>query len=139
MESDIDFESRFSRDLIVSGLIIPTNEIKAFLSQYKGLLLNIQKFNCIMPYTTTSQKVILLAPDCVIPESLESYEKITQTISLSYKNFSYVEVLKELLPANVTIPTGFETIGHIAHFNLNPDQLPYKALIGKVLIDVLYK
>jgi tRNA (guanine37-N1)-methyltransferase len=36
-----------------------------------------------------------------------------------YENFSYQEVLKELLPDGVEIPGGFETVGDIAHMNLN--------------------
>ena len=41
-------------------------------------------------------------------------------------------VLRAILPAEVEqIPTGFETVGHIAHFNLRECHLPYKNLIGR--------
>jgi tRNA G37 N-methylase Trm5 len=33
------------------------------------------------------------------------------------------------------VPTSFESIGHIAHLNLRPEQLPHKALIGQVIMD----
>ena len=41
-----------------------------------------------------------------------------------------------MLPADVTVPTAFETIGHIAHLNLRDEQLPYKQAIGQVLLEV---
>jgi tRNA (guanine37-N1)-methyltransferase len=33
------------------------------------------------------------------------------------------------------VPTSFESIGHIAHLNLRPEQLPHKAIIGQVIMD----
>lgn len=47
----------------------------------------------------------------------------------------YFEVLKELLPADVTIPSGYEVVGHLAHLNLRENQFPHKYLIGKVILD----
>lgn len=46
------------------------------------------------------------------------------------------EVLQELLPEDVVIPTSFETIGHIAHLNLTLTQIPHRFLIAEVLLDV---
>lgn len=45
------------------------------------------------------------------------------------------EVLRDLLPADVEVPTGFETIGHIAHLNLREEHLPFKRTIGQVFLD----
>lgn len=49
---------------------------------------------------------------------------------LSYENFTYQEVLQELLPNGVEIPGGFEIIGSIAHMNLSALQFPYRKVIG---------
>ncbi|KAL6603294.1 hypothetical protein ACP70R_043655 [Stipagrostis hirtigluma subsp. patula] len=46
-----------------------------------------------------------------------------------------VQVLGALLPEGIIIPTGFETVGHIAHLNLRNEHLPYKKLIAKVVLD----
>ena len=43
--------------------------------------------------------------------------------------------LQKLLPANIEAPSSFECVGHIAHLNLREEQLPYKDLIGEVLLD----
>jgi tRNA G37 N-methylase Trm5 len=40
--------------------------------------------------------------------------------------------VQRVLPADVEVPTSFETVGHIAHFNLRPEQLPYRKIIGQV-------
>jgi len=58
-------------------------------------------------------------------------------IKLSYDDFSTEAVLKRLLPASLgDMPSSFETIGHIAHINLKNEFLPYKNVIGQVLLDV---
>jgi tRNA G37 N-methylase Trm5 len=45
------------------------------------------------------------------------------------------EVLRVILPEKVEVPTGFETIGHIAHLNLREAHLPFKQVIGQVILD----
>mmetsp|Transcript_17974 Transcript_17974/g.23499 ORF Transcript_17974/g.23499 Transcript_17974/m.23499 type:complete len:474 (-) Transcript_17974:35-1456(-) len=75
------------------------------------------------------------------PEALEEIDKenikvVEHEISLGYENFSQEHVLKQLLPESMTeIPSSFETIGHIAHFNLREELMPYRYLIGQVVLD----
>jgi tRNA G37 N-methylase Trm5 len=40
-----------------------------------------------------------------------------------------------LLPPGSDIPGSFETVGHIAHLNLRDELLPFKLVIGRVLLD----
>lgn len=42
---------------------------------------------------------------------------------------------QRLLPEGCEVPTSFESIGHIAHLNLREELLPYKHVIGQVLLD----
>jgi hypothetical protein len=42
---------------------------------------------------------------------------------------------QRLLPEGVDIPGSFESIGHIAHLNLRDEHLPYKHIIGQVILD----
>ena len=40
--------------------------------------------------------------------------------------------MQRIIPEGVEAPTAFETVGHIAHLNLKPEQLAYKHAIGQV-------
>jgi tRNA G37 N-methylase Trm5 len=59
------------------------------------------------------------------------------TMDISYKQLSFSYILSQLLPNRNTAapPTAFEQIGHVAHFNLKPQHVPYGTLIGQVLVD----
>lgn len=54
---------------------------------------------------------------------------------LGYHQLSYDQVLHKLLPKDIVVPRAFETTGHIAHFNLDDSQYPYRKIIGEVLMD----
>ena len=59
------------------------------------------------------------------------------TIDLKYENFNYDYCIRKLLPVNLQdIPSSYELIGKIAHMNLREEYLPYRKIIGKILIDV---
>jgi len=51
---------------------------------------------------------------------------VTHTIRMGYPELSVEEALRRILPADVTVPTGFETVGHIAHLNLRAEHEPHK-------------
>ena len=44
-------------------------------------------------------------------------------------------VLQRLLPEGCEVPSAYETVGHIAHLNLRDELLPWKHVIGQVLLD----
>lgn len=44
-------------------------------------------------------------------------------------------MLQKLLPEGCEVPTSFESVGHIAHLNLRDELLPYKHVIGQVVLD----
>lgn len=47
------------------------------------------------------------------------------------------EILDAILPEDLLkeAPRGYAGCGHIAHINLNPEYLPYKHVIGQLIID----
>ena len=62
-------------------------------------------------------------------------EVLSQSICLDYDYFSAEEILRQVLPDGTDVPSSFETIGHVAHLNLRDEQLPFKHVIGQVLLD----
>lgn len=57
------------------------------------------------------------------------------SLSLGYEDLSAEEVLRSLLPDVSEVPSSFEQVGHLAHLNLREDVLPYKHIIGQVILD----
>ena len=66
--------------------------------------------------------------------SIQPYE-----LKLTYEDWSFGDILDAVLPElaehDEQNPAGFAQIGHVAHLNLRENFLPYKHLIGQVLID----
>nr|XP_031309676.1 tRNA (guanine(37)-N1)-methyltransferase isoform X1 [Camelus dromedarius] len=56
-------------------------------------------------------------------------------MELTYENFKSEEILRAVLPEGQDVTSGFSRVGHIAHLNLRDHQLPFKHLIGQVMID----
>ncbi|XP_053836281.1 tRNA (guanine(37)-N1)-methyltransferase isoform X1 [Vidua macroura] len=56
-------------------------------------------------------------------------------LELSYENFKSEEILRAVLPEGQEVTSGFSRVGHIAHLNLRDHQLPYRHLIGQVIMD----
>lgn len=87
-------------------------------------------------------KLILLHPETPpIDELPSSTQSMLQgvavdgpdvPITFTHKDFKPNYLLENLLP--MPPPTSFETIGHVAHFNLRPIHFPYRFLIGEVLV-----
>jgi tRNA (guanine37-N1)-methyltransferase len=98
---------------------------------------------------TTKQKIIILHPSTpTLSELPENVREILvqcqvsdgpdQSMQFSYHQFTSAYLLAKLLPVALhPPPTAFETIGHIAHLNLRALHLPYKHLIGQVLLETL--
>ncbi|NXA35647.1 TRM5 methyltransferase, partial [Eudromia elegans] len=56
-------------------------------------------------------------------------------LELTYDSFKLEEILRAVLPEGQEVTSGFSRVGHIAHLNLRDHQLPYRYLIGQVIID----
>ena len=86
------------------------------------------------------KRIILSENVSEVPKSIieacgvEKIELSPYETYLDYHNFSLHDLLKLFLPEGCTIPSSFETIGHIARLNLLPEQQPYKKLIGQAIL-----
>ncbi|KAH9246818.1 hypothetical protein BASA81_015596 [Batrachochytrium salamandrivorans] len=107
-------------------------------------LLNLYNIKNVVASTEEGQeagKVILLHPTLVESDlgsvllSFPTSKVEHRQVVVEYANLPADEVLRALLPAGVEVPSGFETVGHLAHLNLRPEQLPFKHRIGQVLLD----
>ncbi|ELK09836.1 tRNA (guanine-N(1)-)-methyltransferase [Pteropus alecto] len=93
-------------------------------------------------------RLIMLDPNKMFTE--DSFEKTELSIlkqlnvnpqiskynlELTYENFKSEEILRAVLPEGQDVTSGFSRVGHIAHLNLRDHQLPFKHLIGQVMID----
>ncbi|KAF9551197.1 tRNA(m(1)G37)methyltransferase [Mortierella hygrophila] len=58
-------------------------------------------------------------------------------ISVGYDHWTADEILRAILPEEIIdeAPSSFTTVGHIAHMNLKDEYLPFKGLIGQVILD----
>ena len=43
--------------------------------------------------------------------------------------------MQRVLPEGVEIPSSFETVGHIAHYNLREEHMAFRHIIGQVCLD----
>lgn len=76
-----------------------------------------------------------LAPLLSLLESDPSLERVAACVQVGYSQLSAQEVLSALLPAAVVPGCSFETVGHLAHLNLRDEALPYRSIIGQVVLD----
>ncbi|KAI8050574.1 Met-10+ like-protein-domain-containing protein [Syncephalis plumigaleata] len=65
----------------------------------------------------------------------EKYDVVTHELEIDYDYWTADEILSAILPEDMVVPGSFETVGHIAHMNLRDEFLPYKQLIGQVILD----
>jgi tRNA G37 N-methylase Trm5 len=60
----------------------------------------------------------------------------SRLMSISHNQLSFQYILKQLLPESaLPLPSSYEQIGHVAHFNLKEKHLPFKHLIGSALLE----
>ena len=86
------------------------------------------------PFDELPQDVQQMLQEC----GIDNYSDSTKIIQLRPSDYLTSHVLQTLLPPELHPPsTSFETIGHVAHLNLKSPHLPYRYLIGEVMIETL--
>lgn len=76
-----------------------------------------------------------LGPLLALLEAEPSLTRTASSVGVGYAQLSAQEVLSALLPAAVVPGCSFETVGHLAHLNLRDEALPYRSVIGQVILD----
>lgn len=135
----------FKQQLTVPALRVPVKKINTLMKSFHGFTLDRPKLKCIASDGSRQDtKLLLLEEGCTLeglPAELrellasEQLELTQHDVAMDYRMLNADQVLKRLLPAGVDAPSSFETVGHIAHLNLRAEQLPYRHVIGAVLLD----
>ncbi|KAF7303167.1 tRNA (guanine(37)-N1)-methyltransferase [Mycena kentingensis (nom. inval.)] len=116
--------------------------------ELRGVLLDIPRIQSIHndPSSPTGDTKLLLLKalseeDIPAPTreylSAESDGLVSYTVELGYDYWSADDLIHAIVPEDLRdgSPAGFSSTGHIAHVNLKDEYLPYKHLIGQILLD----
>lgn len=104
--------------------VVPEREAS---SDCRLVLLDPHKVTCASSFSETEEEALR---SFSVPPELQQYE-----LTLGYDNLKSEEVLEAVLPPGQDVTSGFSRVGHIAHMNLREHQLPYRNLIGQVIMD----
>lgn len=142
-------KERFRRTVTVPCLTVQKEKLNDVLFYLKPFLFKQTKIQGVIPNSTSDEtKLVLLNPKLVksiddlgekparkLEELGVKREMDVREVELTYENLSTEDVLKELLPMTQELVSSFSIIGHIAHLNLKEHLLPYKNLIGQVILE----
>ncbi|DBA01967.1 TPA: hypothetical protein N0F65_006700 [Lagenidium giganteum] len=148
-------KSLFKRTLKVIGVRVEAKKIGKVVKALHGHLLDLPRLRCVVPdpvnadpHKNFASKLVLLSEHVRDRETLqgltpelatmvreEGLAIVEHSIELDYSYYPVDQVLAKLLPEVMDIPSSFEAVGHVAHLNLRDNQLPYKHIIGQVILD----
>lgn len=134
------------RDVTVLGVELDAANCGPFIHAARPHLLRMRRVQTVQVGADASRRVVLLGAELhesTLPLPLsEAIERAAGQLKechvhQGYDDLSAREVLQQLLPEGVVVPSAYERAGHLVHLNLRPEQLPHRFVIGKVLLDKL--
>ncbi|XP_005986475.2 tRNA (guanine(37)-N1)-methyltransferase isoform X1 [Latimeria chalumnae] len=139
----------FTKTITVPALKVKNEVINKLIKSLKNILLQRPglkriiedpteencKFVLLDPYKMSSADSFQEADRVALKQFNVSSEIHKYNLNLTYENFKTEEILRAVLPEGQDVTSGFSRIGHIAHMNLRDHQLPYRYLIGQVIMD----
>jgi tRNA (guanine37-N1)-methyltransferase len=148
MKDKLD-RNAFHTSLQVLGLRVPANKTASILKSehLKRYIIDFPKIKNVIwdPSGEQDRRVILLKVTekaALTPEALlflqeQCVDLVQHKIDLDYNYWTADDIINSILPEDLCdgSPTGFSITGHIAHMNLNQEYLPYKHLIGQIIMD----
>ncbi|GMK54022.1 hypothetical protein CspeluHIS016_0106080 [Cutaneotrichosporon spelunceum] len=140
--------SKFALSVPVVTARIPAGMVGEVLKHpmLRGQLVDIAKVKSVLvnPNEPESRRVLLRVPTPTqLPEETKEYlegigaEFGSYDIDLDYDYWGVHDVLTSILPKldGEDPPSSFTQTGHLAHVNLRDEWLPYKHIIGQVIVD----
>ncbi|KAJ1641688.1 hypothetical protein IWQ61_010756, partial [Dispira simplex] len=139
----------FATTLKVLAIKVAAKQVGPMTKRFEGNLLNLPRLRNVIDTKSADsakpQKLILLRRDFHqvhdLPKEMQQWivqegcETCQYTVKLDYDYWPADDILWAILPESLQAPTSFETVGHIAHMNLREEYLPYRHIIGQVILD----
>ncbi|CAI2180285.1 15732_t:CDS:10 [Funneliformis geosporum] len=139
----------FQHKISVIGIRVPANSTAKFLKVLNKELFNQPKLRNVVddPGSNLSKIILMnlkfqsLDLDDLPNEMKDFINKeglgvVRHSVELKYDYWGVDDILKAILPESSESPSSFTQVGHIAHMNLREEFLPWKFLIGQVILDV---
>jgi len=140
-------KSIFDKQIEVLAIQVPKKDTSSVVRLLNPYLLDFSRHKRVVddPKSPQLYNLVRFKPEVVSLDELSQssrqslnemkYNISSSLVELSYTDFTAAAALGVLLPPGVQTPSSFETAGHIAHLNLQDEQLPFKHLIGQVILD----
>ena len=131
--------SAFAQTRLVTAVAVEAASCSKVIERLRPHVLRLRGVQAV--HQDGKRRLVLLSLPPPLPPDVEqvvaSLGGVAQehSLAIGYEQLTAAEALRELLPAGMEVPSAFEQVGHVAHVNLRDEQLPYKALIGEVLLD----
>ncbi|KDQ18257.1 hypothetical protein BOTBODRAFT_171915 [Botryobasidium botryosum FD-172 SS1] len=138
----------FRKSIPLLAVRVPAAQTTKFMKSdiVKSRVLDIPKVRTVIPDAQDSKSRLVLLRDkdeeSLSPEIRSFIEKealgfAPYNLELDYSYWTADEILQAVLPEHLceTSPTSFTITGHLAHINLKDEYLPYKYVIGQVILD----
>lgn len=143
----------FDKTISVPFVEVEVQQMESAINCLKPFLLKLKNFNPIEEKSEENKRIIILNPelisqfDDIIKENTKSKDVLDlcqinelkfKDIVITYDNYTHKEILDSVLSRDgesVDSVSSFSTIGHILHLNLREHNLPFKEVIGQVLLD----
>lgn len=144
----------FTQTVNVPAICVPTNVLNKVVKSLKKVVLQRPGIKRVLEEDNKDgsikceHRLVLLDPSSItsadsfgseeaaalkafgVPREIQRYE-----LKLTYENLKSDEILRAVLPEGQDVTSGFSRVGHIAHMNLRDHQIPYRKLIGQVIMD----
>ncbi|KAK0550964.1 tRNA(m(1)G37)methyltransferase [Tilletia horrida] len=143
-----EYKHYFKQIISCLALSIPAVESNKIMSspETRDYILAARSVSPVISHPSDLQKrLVLLRPQREEELSSEARAFITEiggelvshNLQIEYDYYGADQILASLLPAELDsgTPTSFTIIGHIAHLNLRDEFLPYRFLIGDVILE----
>lgn len=136
---------KFRKTIKIPQLDLSEVSIHSVLPHLKHCLFKMERLKSLQVQKDGVTKRLLLHPSVVktwydLPDDVRN-SGVTgahltfDDFEIRYENWKSDEILRAVLPEHQEALTSFSRIGHIIHVNLRDHLLPYKRLIGEVLMD----